>query len=195
MHVSGHGFREELTLILNLARPKYFMPVHGEYLQLVRHAKLASHLEGNGLESTFIIENGDSLVIDEKGARKGEKINTGRICIDSGSLGDVVEDMVIRDRRHLAEDGFVIPVIAIEKATGQVQGLPEIISRGFVSLEESSELLPYAKQLVIKTLESSNAEERSDWGVMQEKIRTDLKRFLNKETQRRPLIVPVILEV
>ena len=195
VHVSGHGFREELNLILNLVRPKYFMPVHGEYLQLMRHAKLASHLEGKGLESTFIIENGESLVIDEKGARKGEKINTGRVCIDSGSLGDVVEDMIIRDRRHLAQDGFVIPVLAFDKATGQLQGLPEIISRGFVSLEESSELLPFAKQLVMKTIEGSKPEERSDWGVMQEKIRTDLKRFLNKETQRRPLIVPVILEV
>jgi ribonuclease J len=195
VHVSGHGFREELNLILNLVRPKYFMPVHGEYLQLMRHAKLASHLEGKGLESTFIIENGESLTIDEKGARKGEKINTGRVCIDSGSLGDVVEDMIIRDRRHLAQDGFVIPVLAFDKATGQLQGLPEIISRGFVSLEESSELLPFAKQLVMKTIEGSKPEERSDWGVMQEKIRTDLKRFLNKETQRRPLIVPVILEV
>ncbi len=120
---------------------------------------------------------------------------TGRGCIDSGSLGDVVEDMIIRDRRHLAQDGFVIPVLAIDRATGQLQGLPEIISRGFVSLDDSSDLIPFAKQLVMKTLEASNPEERSDWGVMQEKIRTDLKRFLNKETQRRPLIVPVILEV
>ncbi|MFN9300015.1 MAG: ribonuclease J [Acidobacteriota bacterium] len=195
IHVSGHGFREELNLILNLVRPKYFMPVHGEYLQLVRHAKLAQHLEGKGLESTFIIENGESLLIDSRGARKGEKINTGRVCIDSGSLGDVVEDMIIRDRRHLAQDGFVIPVLAIDRATGQLQGLPEILSRGFVSLEDSSDLIPFAKQLVMKTLEASNAEERSDWGVIQEKIRVDLKRFLNKETQRRPLIVPVILEV
>ncbi len=195
VHVSGHGFREELNLILNLVRPKYFMPVHGEYLQLIRHAQLAKHLEGKGLESTFIIENGESLVIDKRGARKGEKINTGRVCIDSGSLGDVVEDLIIRDRRSLAQDGFVIPVLAIDRATGQLQSPPEIISRGFVSLEESSDLLPFAKQVVMKTVESSSREERSDWGVMQEKIRTDLKRFLNKETQRRPLIVPVILEV
>ena len=103
--------------------------------------------------------------------------------------------MIIRDRRSLAQDGFVIPVLAIDKATGQLQSPPEIISRGFVSLEESSDLLPFAKQVVMKTVESSSREERSDWGVMQEKIRTDLKRFLNKETQRRPLIVPVILEV
>ncbi len=195
VHVSGHGYRDELNLILNLVKPKYFMPVHGEYLQLMRHAKLAQHLEGQGLESTFIVENGESLVIDERGARKGEKINTGRVCIDSGSLSDVVEDMIIRDRRHLAQDGFVIPVLAIDKATGQLQGMPEIISRGFVSLDDSKDLMTFAKQLVMKTLEGSKAEERSDWGVMQEKIRVDLKRFLNKETQRRPLILPVILEV
>lgn len=182
-------------LILNLVRPKYFMPVHGEYLQLARHAQLASHLEGKGLDGTFIMEDGESLMIDERGARKGEKINTGRVYIDSGSLGDVVEDMIIRDRRHLSEDGFVIPVIAINKSTGQLQGPPEIISRGFVSLEESSELLPFAKQLVARTIENSSVEERGDWGVMQEKIRNDLKRFLSRETQRRPLIVPVVLEV
>ena len=195
IHVSGHGYREELMLILNLVRPKYFMPVHGEYLQLARHAQLASHLEGKGLDGTFIMEDGESLMIDERGARKGEKINTGRVYIDSGSLGDVVEDMIIRDRRHLSEDGFVIPVIAINKSTGQLQGPPEIISRGFVSLEESSELLPFAKQLVARTIENSSVEERGDWGVMQEKIRNDLKRFLSRETQRRPLIVPVVLEV
>ncbi|WP_031495012.1 ribonuclease J [Bryobacter aggregatus] len=195
IHVSGHGYREELKLILNLVRPKYFMPVHGEYLQLIRHAQLASHLVGQGLESTFIVEDGESLMIDERGARKGEKINAGRICIDSGSLGDVVEDMIIRDRRHLSEDGFVIIVIGIDQGTGQMQGPPELISRGFVSLEESSELLPFAKQVVIKTIEASNAEERKDWGVMKEKIRNDLKRFLNRETKRRPMIVPVVLEV
>jgi ribonuclease J len=195
IHVSGHGYREELKLILNLVRPKYFMPVHGEYLQLNRHAKLASHLEGQSLESTFIIENGETLLIDERGARKGEKVATGRVCIDSGSLDDVVEDLIIRDRRHLSQDGFVIPILAINRSTGQLQNPPELISRGFVSLEESSELLPMAKQLILKTLENSSIEERGDWGVMQEKIRAELKRFLNKETQRRPLIVPFILEV
>lgn len=195
IHVSGHGYKEELKMILNLVRPKYFMPIHGEYLQLIRHAQLASHLEGQGLESTFIIENGESLEIDERGARKGQKIAAGRVCIDSGSLDDIVEDVIIRDRRHLSQDGFVIPILAIERDSGELQNPIEIISRGFVSFEESSELMPMAKLVVQKTVESSNAEERGDWGVMQEKIRGDLKRFLNKQTQRRPLIVPVIMEV
>ena len=195
IHVSGHGSAEELKLILNLVRPKYFVPVHGEYRQLSKHAALASHLRHLGLEQTFVMENGESLVIDKEGARKGERITVGRVCIDSGSVDDVVEDFIIRDRRHLSEDGFVLPIIAIDKNTGKPEGLPEIVSRGFVSLEEGSDLLKDARAVVIRTLESSNAEERTDWGVMQEKIRVDLKRFLTKQTSRRPLILPVILEV
>jgi ribonuclease J len=134
-------------------------------------------------------------VIDEKGARRGERITVGRVCIDSGTLDEVVHDMVIRDRRHLSEDGFVVPIIAIDKHTGLTEGRPEIISRGFMSLDESGALIEEARGVVIKTLENSSIEERADWGVMQEKIRTDLKRYLNKQTQRRPLIMPVILEV
>jgi ribonuclease J len=196
VHVSGHGSAEELRLVLNLVRPRYFMPIHGEYRQLAKHASLAQHLRGSGLEQTFILETGDSLEIDKMGARRGEKVTVGRVCIDSGSLDDVVEDLVIRDRRHLAEDGFVIPIIAINKHTGLSETLPEIVSRGFVSFEEEgSGLLQEARQVVARTLETSTQEERTDWGVMKEKIRSDLKRFLNKQTSRRPLITPVILEV
>jgi ribonuclease J len=117
------------------------------------------------------------------------------VCIDSGSIDEVVEEVIIRDRRHLSEDGFVIPVIAINKLTGKHEGLPEIVSRGFVSLDDGAGLLQEARLVVAKTVESSSTEERADWGVMQEKIRADLKRFLNKQTARRPLIMPVILEV
>lgn len=195
IHVSGHGSSEELRLVLNLVRPKYFVPVHGEFRQLSKHAQLAQHLSHSGLEESFVLETGDTLVIDEKGARRGERINVGRVCIDSGTLDEVVHDMVIRDRRHMSEDGFVIPIIAIDKHTGLTEGRPEIISRGFMSLDESSIVMDEARAVVIKTLENSSVEERADWGVMQEKIRTDLKRYLNKHTQRRPLIMPVILEV
>ena len=195
IHVSGHGSAEELRLILNLVRPKYFVPIHGEYRQMSRHAKLAQHLSHVGLEDTFILESGETLEIDRHGARKGEKVPVGRVCIDSGSLDEVVGDMVIRDRRHLSEDGFVLPIIAINKNSGQTEGMPEIVSRGFMSMDESSELLQSARQIVLKTIESSSVEERGDWGVMQEKIRADLKRYISKQTQRRPLIMPVILEV
>jgi ribonuclease J len=195
IHVSGHGSAEELRLVLNLVRPKYFVPVHGEYRQLAKHAQLAQHLIHAGLEETFILESGETLVIGQEGARKGEPVPVGRVCIDSGSLDDVVEDIVIRDRRHLSEDGIVLPIIAINKHTGRSEGLPEIVSRGFMSAEDSASVLQEARQIVMKTLDGSSPEERGDWGVMQEKIRADLKRFLTKQTSRRPLIMPVILEV
>jgi ribonuclease J len=195
IHVSGHGSAEELRLVLNLVRPRFFVPIHGEYRQLARHARLAQHLSHAGLEQSFVLESGETLEIDPSGARKGAPVTVGRVCIDSGSLDEVVEDMVIRDRRHLSEDGFVLPIIAINKHTGKPEGLPEIVSRGFMSLEESAAVMQDARQVVVRTLESSSAEERGDWGVMQEKIRADLKRFLTRQTSRRPLIMPVILEV
>ncbi|HEX5430411.1 MAG TPA: ribonuclease J, partial [Bryobacteraceae bacterium] len=195
VHVSGHGSAEELRLVLNLVRPRFFIPIHGEHRQLARHAKLAQHLSHAGLEQTFILESGETLEIDSEGARKGEPVPVGRVCIDSGTLDEVVEDIVIRDRRHLSEDGFVLPIIAINKHTGRSEGLPEIVSRGFMSMEESAGVLQEARQVVMKTLDSSTAEERGDWGVMQEKIRADLRRYLTKQTSRRPLIMPVILEI
>ncbi|MBV9765823.1 MAG: ribonuclease J [Acidobacteriaceae bacterium] len=194
VHVSGHASEEELKLILNLVRPKYFIPIHGEYRHLARHASLAQHLRSAGLQDTFVLETGETLEIDHLGARRGEKVAVGRVCIDSGSLDDIVEDVIIRDRRHLSEDGFVLPIIAINKHTGKSEGLPEIVSRGFVA-GDGAAILQEARAVVGRTLENSTPEERGDWGVMQEKIRTDLKRFLGKHTQRRPLIMPVILEL
>ncbi len=195
IHVSGHGSAEELRLVLNLVRPRFFVPIHGEYRQMAKHAQLAQHLSHLGLEDTFVLESGQTLTIDNNGARKGERVTVGRVCIDSGSIGDVVEDMVIRDRRHLSEDGFVLPIITMNKNSGLAEGPPEIVSRGFMSMDEGTDLLRDARKVVLKTIEGSTAEERGDWGVMQEKIRADLKRFISKSTSRRPLIMPVILEV
>jgi ribonuclease J len=194
VHVSGHASAEELKLILNLLRPRYFLPVHGEYRQMSVHANLAQHLRHAGLENTFVLETGETLDIDEYGARKGERITVGRVCIDSGTIDEFVDDIVIRDRRHLSEDGFVLPIIAINKHSGLAESLPEVVSRGFVS-DDGSDLLQRARTVVAQTLETSSAEERGDWGVMQEKIRADLKRFLYKQTSRRPLVMPVILEI
>jgi ribonuclease J len=195
VHVSGHASAEELRLILNLVRPKYFMPIHGEYRQLAKHASLAQHLRHSGLEDVFIVESGDTLVIDRHGARRGDRVPVGRICIDSGSVDDVVEDLVIRDRRHLSEEGFLLPIIAIDKQTGRAEGVPEIVSRGFVPSEEGSPLLAGARDIVARTLATSTPEELSDWGLMKEKIRTELRRYLIKQTSRHPLIMPVIMEV
>jgi len=195
VHVSGHASAEELKLVLNLIRPRYFVPIHGEYRQLAKHAALAEHLRSAGLEETFVLETGETLEIDARGARKGERVTVGRQCIDSGSLDEVVEDLVIRDRRHLAEDGFVLPILAINKHTGVSEGEPQIVSRGFLPAEESAELLEEAARVVRRTVENSSPEERADWGVIKDKIRADLRRFLHRHTSRRPLIVPVILEV
>lgn len=194
VHVSGHASAEELKLILNLLRPRYFMPVHGEYRQMAVHAQLAQHMRHVGLQETFVLETGQTLEIDAHGARKGDRITVGRVCIDSGTIDEFVDDLVIRDRRHLSEDGFVLPIIAINKHSGLAESLPEVVSRGFVS-EDGSDVLQQARQVVARTLEASSPEERGDWGVMQEKIRADLKRYLYKQTSRRPLIMPVILEV
>jgi ribonuclease J len=192
VHVSGHASQEELKLIINLVKPKYFIPIHGEYRQLKLHAELARSMHGS-IGSVMLIESGDILEFDELGARKTGRVNVGRICIDSGSRTDVVEDLVIKDRRHLSEDGFVLPVIAINKLTGKVEVSPEIVTRGFSGGENG--FMEEVRQIVVETLSMSSEEERADYGVIKEKIRADLKRFISKQTQKRPLIMPVILEI
>jgi ribonuclease J len=192
VHVSGHASQEELKLIINLVKPKYFIPIHGEYRQLKLHAELAASMH-NSVGSIMLIESGDVLEIDELGARKAGRVNVGRVCIDSGSRTDVVEDLIIKDRLHLSEDGIVLPIIAIHKLTGRVGASPEIVTRGFNPGED--DFMVGAKQLVMQTLDQSSNEEKADYGVIKEKIRADLKRYISKQTQKRPLIMPVILEI
>jgi len=192
IHVSGHASQEELKLIINLVKPQYFIPIHGEYRQLKRHAELAKSMHG-AVGSVMMIESGDILEFDELGARKAGRVNVGRVCIDSNSMGDVVEELIIRDRRHLSEDGIVLPIIAINKLTGRVEGPPEIVSRGFAAGENG--FMDDARNIVVNTLDGSSAEEKADYGVIKEKIRQDLKRYISKNTSRRPLIMPVILEI
>ena len=192
IHVSGHASQEELKLIINLVKPRYFIPVHGEYRQLKLHAELAGSMHSS-VGNVILIESGDVLEFDELGARKAGRVNVGRVCIDSGSRTDVVEDLVIKDRRHLSEDGFVLPIIAINKLTGRVETSPEIVTRGFAS--EEDEVISGARQIVTQTLDASSDEEKADYGVIKEKIRADLKRYISKQTQKRPLIMPVILEI
>ncbi|MEE9219479.1 MAG: ribonuclease J [Acidobacteriota bacterium] len=192
VHVSGHGSAEELKIMLNLVRPDYFMPVHGELCQLSRHVHLA---EETGLERDQIVlaETGDIVELDADGAHINGEIDTGMVFID-GTLEEV-EEIVLRDRRHIAEDGIVLPIIAISRKTGTVQGSPEIISRGFVHIDESEELLRQAAEVVARTVESCSPEERGDEAVLKAKVHTDLKRFLRKATQRRPMIIPVVIEI
>jgi len=194
VHVSGHASQEELRLLMNLVRPKYFIPIHGEYRQLKRHAELAASMHG-AVGQVLMIESGDVLEFDELGVRKQDKVTVGRVCIDSGSTGDVVEDIVIRDRRHLSEDGIVLPIIAINKLTGRVESIPEIVMRGFAASGIENGFGAEAREIISRTLAESSEEEKGDYGVIKEKIRQDLKRFINKSTSRRPLIMPVILEI
>lgn len=192
IHVSGHGSQEELRLMINLVRPKFFIPVHGDYRHLKRHIELAAGL--GVVEKTILMEDGDVLEMDKNSAAKTGKVQVERVCIDSGgSSTDVVEDLVIKDRRHLSEDGIVLPVIAINKRTGRVENAPEIVIRGMAIAEEG--LIAEAKQVVQRTLDASSAEEKADYGVIKEKLRNDLKRYIQKNTSRRPLIMPVILEI
>jgi ribonuclease J len=191
IHVSGHGSQEELRMMINLVRPKFFIPVHGDYRHLKRHVELA--ISTGVPEKVILLEDGDVLTLDKTSAVKTGKVTTGRVCIDNNSTADVVEDTVIRDRKHLGEDGVFLPIVAINKRTGQLEGQPEITTRGFAA--DDPELLRNARDIVARTLEQSSAEERRDYGVMKDKIRGDLKRFLQKNANRRPLIMPIILEI
>ncbi|HKI25741.1 MAG TPA: ribonuclease J [Candidatus Sulfotelmatobacter sp.] len=192
VHVSGHASQEELKLIINLVKPRYFIPIHGEYRQLKLHAEMAAAMHGS-VGKVMLIESGDVLEFDELGARKAGRVNVGRVCIDSGNRTDVVEDLIIKDRRHLSEDGIVLPIIAINKHTGEVEPSLEIVTRGFNVGEDG--FMDGAKRIVEDTLAQSSEEEKADYGVIKEKIRADLKRYISKQTQRRPLIMPVILEI
>jgi len=192
IHVSGHASQEEQKLVLQLVKPKYFIPVHGEYRHLFRHAALAHQL-GVVSGEILLVENGQNIEFTEDGAFRRDPVTAGRVLVDSGSLEEI-EEVVVRERKHLSEDGVVVPIIAIDKHTGKLESQPEIVTRGFMS-DNGSDLVTGARDIVLRTINTSNAEERADWSVIKEKIRVDLKRYINKQTSKRPLILPVILEV
>jgi len=189
IHVSGHGSQEELRLLINLVRPKYFIPVHGNYGNLRKHAQLA--IDTGAVEHALVLEDGDVLELDQKDARKKDKVTTGRILIDSGSSNDVVEDLVLKDRRILSEDGVVLVVLAINKRTGKIEQAPEVVMRGF----GGADITDQAREVVLKALDGLNTEQKSDYGQVKEKVRADLKRLILKSTGRRPMIMPVIMEI
>jgi ribonuclease J len=193
IHVSGHASQEEQKLMLQLVKPKYFIPLHGEYRQLFRHAAMA-HTLGVVSEEILLTEDGNPIEFTTNGAFRREPLPAGRVCVDSGSLEEI-EEIVIRDRRHLSEDGVVVPIVAMDKHNGRLGSQPEIVTRGFLPSDDDQGLIAGARDIVLRTIQNSNAEEKSDWTVMKEKIRVDLKRYLNKQTSKRPLILPVILEV
>ncbi len=194
IHVSGHASQEEMKILLQLVKPKYFVPLHGEYRQLFQHAALAEQV-GAVSGQIFLLESGHPVEFTADGqAHQREPVPAGRVMVDSGSLEEI-EDVVVRDRRHLSEDGVVVAIIAIDKHTGLLEGTPEIVTRGFLPSDDGQEVLTKSREVILKTVEQSSPEEKMDWSVIKEKIRVDLKRYLNKQTAKRPLILPVILEV
>ncbi len=195
VHVSGHGSEEELKLVLSLVRPRFFVPVHGEYRQLSQHARIAERVfRGRDPRPEILLaENGDIVQFDADGARIAGKAPVGRVLIDDTRTGEV-GDEVLRDRRHLAEDGLVVPVVAINKQTGALEGVPDIITRGFV-MEDSQGLLADGARLLADTVEQASLEERTDQGLIKEKLRVELRRFFRKRSGRRPFVLPVIMEI
>ncbi|GAB4410632.1 MAG: ribonuclease J [Thermodesulfovibrionales bacterium] len=193
IHVSGHASKEELKLMLNMVRPKYFMPIHGEYRHLSFHAQLAEKV-GIPREDIFILENGEVLEVSDAGARKNGKVNAGRVFIDGKGMGDV-EDMVLRDRRRLAHDGIVLVLIAVEKLTGNIISGPEIISRGFIFEDASPEVINDVREIVENSLKGMDRELITDSSLLQAKIRSTLKKYLRNTMDRKPMIMPIIVEI
>ena len=192
IHVSGHASQEELKTMLQLTRPRYFVPIHGEYRHLVKHRRLAQDV-GMPEENCFILEDGDVLELTAHGAHKIEPIAVGRVFVDGKGVGDV-GDVVIRDRRHLSEDGMVLAVMAIHQQSGELVAGPDLISRGFMRDEEGEEILEQARKVVLETLSEINRETRTDSAELQEEVRKALRRYFRKRLERRPVVLPYIIE-
>jgi ribonuclease J len=197
VHVSGHGSAEEIKLVLSLVRPRYFVPVHGEYRQLSQHVRVAQRIMA-GIEpklQALLAEDGDILHFDARGARIAGKAPTGRVLIDVTRIGEV-SDAVLRDRRHIAADGVVIAVVTISRQGGLLIGDPALVSRGFVLSEgEETSMFKDAAGVIAGCIESSSVGARADQGLMTEKLRGELRRFFKKRSGRRPLVLPVLMEI
>jgi ribonuclease J len=197
VHVSGHGSAEELKLVLSLVRPRYFVPIHGEYRHLAQHAREAQRVLAGTEQKLQVLlaENGDVIQFDERGARIADKAPAGRVLIDVTRIGEI-GDEVLRDRRHLAGDGVVVAVVAINRQTGTLVGDPEMVARGFVVGEgEEASTFRDAAGVVAECIAASSVEERTDHGLMTEKLRVELRRFFKKRSGRRPLVLPVLMEI
>ena len=192
-HVSGHACQEEIKLIYSLVKPKYAIPVHGEYKHLTAQAKVAEEL-GINKDNIFILSSGDVLELDEDGAAVTGQVPVGDILVDGLGVGDV-GNIVLRDRQHLAEDGIIIVVMTLEAGSGQVLAGPDIVSRGFVYVRGSESLMDEAKQVLDDTMEHCMEKNITDWGKIKTSIKDDLGEFVWKKTKRRPMIMPIIMEV
>jgi len=193
VHVSGHACQEELKLIHNLVRPKFFMPVHGEYRHLKQHANLAANI-GMPSENIFLLENGTVLELDQNSARISGTVSSGRVLVDGLGIGDV-GSIVLRDRKLLSQDGLIVVVITTEKESGQIIAGPDIISRGFVYVRESEDLIEDAREVIKKTLAKCEGKNKKDWAAKKSLIKDDLRNYLFEKTMRKPMILPIIMEI
>ena len=193
IHSSGHAYREELKLLLNLVKPKYFIPIHGEYRHLVKHIQMAKEM-GRPSDRLLIVENGNTICFKDGNAQIGNQVQTGRILVDGKGVGDVGE-LVLRDRRKLSGDGMVIALLAVDEQTGDLIYGPDIISRGFVFEDESGFILEDAKCIVLEVLDEIESPAHIDWNEVGPDIKRRLKRFFYKVIERNPLILPIIIPV
>ncbi|BBI34376.1 ribonuclease J [Cohnella abietis] len=193
VHVSGHGSQEELKLMLNLMRPEYFIPIHGEY-RMLRHHGLLAEAVGIPKENIFLLDNGDTVEIQNGSARKAGKIPAGNVLIDGLGVGDV-GNIVLRDRKLLSQDGILVVVVTLSKQDGTIMSGPDIISRGFVYVRESEGLLEEANRIVTNTLHKLMNENVNEWASLKTNVKDALGRFLYEQTRRRPMILPIIMEV
>jgi ribonuclease J len=193
VHVSGHGSRDDLVELLRLARPRYLVPVHGEYRMLAQHARLAAQA-GLPADSVLVAEDGDVLALSAEGARREARVAAGRVLLDRGSAAGI-EDVVVRDRRHLSSEGIVVPIVVVDRQTGQLESPPEIVTRGIVDNAEAAELAEEAGRLLTGAMGARPIEERLDSELTRERVRDELRRFYKRRTQRRPMVIPVVMEV
>ena len=191
IHVSGHANQEELKLMLHLTRPEYFIPIHGEYRHLVKHAQLAGKI-GLPKENLILAENGQVIRFDRQGGRIVDQVEVGRVFVDGKGVGDV-GSLVLRDRRHLSNEGLVVVQVVLNNQTGELLSGPDIISRGFISEEEYPQLIQEAKERVIEILYLRQKEDIKNWPDIQEEIRKTLKRLFDRSLERRPVILPLII--
>jgi ribonuclease J len=191
VHVSGHASEEEMKIMLNLIRPRYFMPVHGEYRHLMKHAAIAESL-GIPRPNIFVGENGQVLEIGKTYAKFNGKVPSGKILVDGLGVGDV-GNIVLRDRKQLSQDGIMIVVITLQKSTGLIVAGPDIVTRGFVYVRESEELMESSKAIIKEALDS--CAQRTDWSTIKSKIREKLSRYLHDRTGRKPMILPIVMEI
>jgi len=193
IHVSGHACQEEIKLIHTLIRPKFFMPVHGEYRHLKQHANLAHEL-GMPMENIFIPEIGRVLELSAEEAKLNSSVPSGRVFVDGLGVGDV-GSIVLRDRKHLSQDGLIVIVITTERETGNLIAGPDIISRGFVYVRESEDLMEEARLVTRNALLKCDDKKKTDWSTVKNIIKDDLRNFLYEKTKRKPMILPIIMEI